>query len=296
MNSAEGNFHTGIFHFRVEAQAGVREFLSAQGYDLQQVDHFLHHGCVYTNGVRIRSDRALEPDQIVRLHTRPKKYSWASGPLADRIVFDGPEFLVLDKPGGLPVHATLDNYVENAKYLLEQELGVPLYSTHRLDIPTSGLLILAKTPAAQTLINKLFAERRVEKIYRAVTASPVALGEHVLYLDPAGRVPRPHSFEKREGWWECRLRILESASVGRTSDTHPETSAAGSLHRHTIQLLTGKTHQIRAQLSALGCPIVGDEIYGSRGFGSISAQNGLQLECHSLSFNWRGQNLTFKRK
>jgi 23S rRNA pseudouridine1911/1915/1917 synthase len=277
---------TGIVHLKISASIAVRSFIQAQGYSQEQADHFLFRGCVYVDGVRIRKNVDLKPDQILRLHTKPKSYSWEPGPLKERIVFDDPEFLVLDKPAGLPVHATLDNYVDNAKYQLERELRIPLFSTHRLDIPTQGLLILAKTPDAQRVINKTFAKGRVEKIYHAIAENPVALGEHTLYINPESRVPREHSFEPREGWWECRLEVLESGSVTQ----HIYRKEPGTFLR--IRLITGKTHQIRAQLAALGTPIDGDVLYGSQ---RNYVPERLALECYSLSFTFRSRTLALTR-
>lgn len=264
---------TGVLHFRIEAPTNIHEFLLSHGFAREQIAHFLHHGCIYANGVRQRQNHPLSEQDVVRLHTRPKQYSWTEGPL--QVLHTNADFVVLDKPSGLPVHATLDNFVQNAKYLLEQQLGQPLYSTHRLDIPTRGLLLLARHPRAQSLINKLFAERRVTKIYRALSSASAPLGEHVLYLDPTGRVPRPHALTPQKGWWECRLRVLEC-----------EPTPDG--WQSTIQLLTGRTHQIRAQFAALACPIVGDTLYGG-------VEGPFQLECHSLAFVWRGQEFSITR-
>lgn len=270
---------TGIFHFEIQQPISIQQFITSQGYTKDNAASFLYRGCVYINGQRIRENIELQTGQILRLHTQPKSYTWEPGPLKDRIVFDDPEFLVLDKPAGLPVHATLDNYIDNAKFQLERELKIPLYSTHRLDIPTQGLLILAKTPAAQRVLNKTFAEGRVTKIYHATTQVPVALGEHTLYLNPDSRVPREHSFERIEGWWKCQL-VVEACDKQK----------AGFILK--IRLITGKTHQIRAQLSALGAPICGDLLYGSP---ATQAPERLALECSSLSFTFRSRPLTLTR-
>lgn len=267
----------GILYLEVASPGSLRQLLVEQTHDPSRAEFWLHHGCVYVDGIRRREDFPIHPHQIVRLHTNPKSYFWERQPLKERIVFDHPEFFVLDKPTGLPVHPTLDNYIDNAKYLLEQELGSFVYTTHRLDVPTQGLLIFAKTPSAQTLINRLFSERRVEKIYLAWTENPVAIGEHLLFINPASRVPRESSFSPQEKWWECRLEVVES-----------EPDGAGS-YKNRIRLITGKTHQIRAQLSALGAPIIGDATYGSELSGH------LRLECHSLSFQFRSEHFTIQK-
>lgn len=269
-----------VEHHLISVPQTLIGFLTARQIPAEQIDYFLEMGCVYVDGVRTRVEVDLHNGQVVRLHKNPKKYSWdRSVPLKERIVFDHEEFLVLDKPGGLPVHATLDNFVDNAKYILEAELERTLFSTHRLDIPTEGLLILAKTKDAQALINKIFAKRRVEKIYHALTATRPPTGEHTLYLNPESRVPREFSFSSTPNWWECRL-VIEQVSV------HP----AGYCSR--IRLETGKTHQIRAQLASLECPILGDELYGSL---KKYVHERLALECYSLSFTYRSRTVTVRR-
>src|SRR6185312_1406398 len=159
--------------------------------------------------LRQRQDVRLRPEQVLRVHTRPKRFHYPASLLAHLALVEN-EFLVLDKPAGLPTHPTLDNYLENAKTLLEQELGQPLYTTHRLDVPTQGLLIFAKTPDAQRLINKMFAKARVEKTYRACNEKRVEPGLYVHYLDPQSRVPKTLSPEAQAGWQECRLQVEQA--------------------------------------------------------------------------------------
>lgn len=270
----------GIFHFRLDHAVALCDFLLSQGHEKEFVEGLLHQGAVFVDGRRQRQNTSLQSGQIVRLHTRPKKYRWAVGPLVDRIVFEDEFLLVLDKPSGLPVHATLDNYVENAKYVLEQETQKTVYSTHRLDIPTEGLLIFAKDAKTQSSLNGLFARRQVEKIYRAWTETSVPVGPYRLFLDGLAKVPRPHSFEPRDQWWECRLSVLKSENSGGT-------------YCQTVSLETGRTHQIRAQFSALGAPILGDATYGSTwklGEGRIG------LECKSLRFRYRGRDYFIERQ
>jgi 23S rRNA-/tRNA-specific pseudouridylate synthase len=269
---------TGVCHFRVPAAQSLRQFLEQA--DLSELreslqgdaSDWLYTGAVYVDGQRVREDIPLPENAIVRLHTRRKRY--VTEPLRDRIVFQNKDFVVLDKPAGMPTHATLDNFVENAKFLLERELGVPLFTTHRLDIPTEGLLVLAKTPPAQKLINRLFAQGWVEKIYFATTGRDVGVGEYTHYIEPTVLAPRPISITKTEGWWECRL-IVEEVLPG---------------HRHRVRLLTGKTHQIRAQFAALGAPLNGDSLYG----GSSDTEK-LGLECAQLSFRFQAEAFCFTR-
>jgi 23S rRNA-/tRNA-specific pseudouridylate synthase len=269
---------TGVCHFRVPATQSLRQFLEQA--DLSElpdrppvdVSEWLYTGAVYVDGRRVREDISVPENAIVRLHTRRKRY--VTEPLRDRIVFQNANFVVLDKPAGMPTHATLDNFVENAKFLLERELGVPLFTTHRLDIPTEGLLVMAKTAPAQKLINRLFAQGWVEKIYFATAGRDVGTGEYTHYIEPTLQAPRPISLSQTDGWWECRL-IVEEVLSG---------------HRHRVRLLTGKTHQIRAQFAALGAPLNGDAMYG----GSTETEK-LGLECAELAFRFQAEAFRFTR-
>ena len=145
-----------------------------------------------------------------------------------------------------------------AEYLAE--LGEPdeIRTVHRLDKAVGGLTVLARTrQAAASLIDQV-AQRRAEKEYlavlRGVPAQPEALLEDLLFHDSRSNktfvVTRP-----RKGVREAKLRY-------RLLQTLNEGGQALSLVR--VQLLTGRTHQIRAQFSARGLPLLGDIRYGSK--------------------------------
>lgn len=276
---------TGICFFRAEASTTLHDLLLQADYEplqipisSQLIHEWLERGCVYLEGRRQREDLILKAGHVVRLHTRPKSYRRPER-LRDAIVLDEEEFLVVDKPSGLPTHPTLDNFHDNAKVMLEAELGRTLYTTHRLDVPTEGLLIVAKTADAQRLFNKMFSKSRVGKVYRSRNQAQVPLGLHTHYMDPESRVPKVVSAQENEAWWKCQLNVDSSI-------------AAGPEFVHQITLLTGKTHQIRAQMSALGAPIVGDITYGAKhalGFDRII------LECYRLTFTFRSRTFTVTR-
>lgn len=236
------------FH-RVERRQSLHACLSADlGLDDGKIRELFELRAVYIDGKRMAGDQDLTEGRILRVHREPRRYSVPADP-PSWIVRELADFIVVDKPAGIPVHPTLDNARENVIAALSKDR--PLFVTHRLDIATSGLLILAKTAAAQSRLNSLFKNRLVEKIYEAdVEGRCEAFGAITHWMEPGERAPRRVRAEVVEGGTECRLEILESRLTGDNT-------------RLRLRLGTGRTHQIRAQMQALGHPVLNDVMYGA---------------------------------
>ena len=218
---------------------------------IQECEELLWLGSIYVDGQRAGSNFSLRAGQVLRMHFKPKRYETNWVQQTNRYIYENDDFLVFDKPHGVPVHATLDNRIENILFQLNHTRTKPLYITHRLDIPTGGLLLLAKKPAFQARFNRLLQSRKTVKIYEALTDRAVPLGLHVHYMEKSRFQPKRLFAEPREGTQPCELEII-----------HCE-QRQDSRFRVQIHLRTGRTQQIRAQLAFLGSPICGDEIYGS---------------------------------
>ena len=113
---------TGIVHLRTAHRTDIKSFLLAS--DLSPlplvpnavlVDEWLYYGCIYVDGLRLRENRELQEGQVLRLHTRRKSYVTGGKPLSDCLIVNEEEFVVIDKPSGVPTHPTLDNYVDNVQ-------------------------------------------------------------------------------------------------------------------------------------------------------------------------------------
>jgi 23S rRNA pseudouridine1911/1915/1917 synthase len=270
----------------VEPQA-LSQILKQAALTDEKIADLFYHGAVYCNGLRHREDCDIAANDVIRVHLEPKKFLAPGTEWIPEVLYQDDDLLVIDKPGGLPTHPTLDNFNENAKELAEKFFGYKIYVTHRLDIPTSGVLLLAKNPEAQRGINKMFAKRRIQKIYRATVENPVAAGSYVHYLDPKSKTPKQVSLDPQEGWLDCRMSFKHLDNSQKNLE---------------IELETGRTHQIRAQLAALGSPIVGDVDYGAREPLSPMAprdfrfvQGRIALECYQLSFTFRSKALSICR-
>ncbi|MFH4968946.1 RluA family pseudouridine synthase [Gaetbulibacter sp. M240] len=154
-----------------------------------------------------------------------------------------------DKTGDMPLNDIVKAYIKKEYH---KPGNVYLGTVHRLDRPTTGLVIFAKTSKALTRLNKLFAQKDVAKTYWALVKNPPPKGEdrlvHWLKKNPKNN----KSYTYPQEITGSKKAIL-SYKVIRT---------LGNYYLLEINLETGRHHQIRCQLAAIGCPIKGDLKYG----------------------------------
>jgi 23S rRNA pseudouridine1911/1915/1917 synthase len=175
-----------------------------------------------------------------------------------RLVYDDPDLVVIDKPVGVAAHPSpgwtgptvLGHLAAQGIVVATSGAAERQGIVHRLDVGTSGLMVVAKSERAYSALKQEFRDRTVDKIYHAlVQGHPDPLSGTI--DAPIGRHPR-HDYK-----WA----VVES---GRPSITHYETLEA---HRFAslleIRLETGRTHQIRVHMSAVNHPCVGDLTYGA---------------------------------
>lgn len=209
-------------------------------------------GSIYVNNQRCLKNAQIEEGTYLRVHQNPRRFPVQVFQWPEQKVFENSDFVVVNKPSGLPVPATVDNIQENMSSLISQALNHQVHVTHRLDVATNGLVVFAKSKNAQTEFNKKLAAGEVRKLYRAlVHGVDLPTGDWLHYMEPSPRAPKVVSSAQMPGWSPCRLRVLDQTEI---FPGHSEV---------IIELITGRTHQIRAQLSASGFPIVGDVAYGS---------------------------------
>ena len=161
--------------------------------------------------------------------------------------------LIIDKPAGLPVHAgpkggpNLEAFFDSCSF----GLPAPPSLAHRLDRDTSGCLVLGRHRKALARLGRLFQAGAVEKVYWAVTRGGPAKPEGRIDLALAKR-----STERR-GWW------MKPDPAGQPAVTDYRIMGEGpGIAWLELRPKTGRTHQIRVHCEALGCPVVGDPIYG----------------------------------
>lgn len=181
------------------------------------------------------------------------------------ILYEDDWLLVLDKPAGLVVHPAPGNPDRTLVNALLAHCGEDFQGiggerrpgiVHRLDKDTSGLMVVAKTEAAHQALSLQFAERTIERRYRALAWGrllPPGGAEWGEIVGNIGRSPRN------------RKKMAVLASGGKTAVTRYRLErllAGGAVSMVICRLLTGRTHQIRVHLAGRGHPLLGDPLYG----------------------------------
>ena len=194
------------------------------------------------------------------------------------IVFEDDEILVVDKPAGMVVHPAPGNWtgtlvnalVGRGGALVEGQAAERAGIVHRLDKDTSGLLLVAKTAHAHRILGAALAARRIVRRYATLSWGHVEVDE--ISVDrPVGRDPRDRT----------RMAVVHSGKAARTTFVRLARFEATDLLR--AHLHTGRTHQIRVHLAAIGHPVVGDDAYGGGGGRRIV---GLPSKRHFLHAAW----------
>jgi len=248
-------------HLRVPPEAAgerLDRFLS-QRLDVprNQLQRWIEEGRVLVDGAPTKPSRRLIADEQI---------AWeAPAPVDDRIspeagelavLYEDDAILAIDKPAGLTVHPGAGRATGTlvhrllARYPEIAGVGGPGRPgiVHRLDRDTTGVMVVARTAAAYQRLSRAFASRQVDKRYLAVCHGAVHEAHEV--DAPIGRHPtRRQEMTVHAGGRPARSRILPIA-----------TTPAASLVE--VDLLTGRTHQVRVHLKSLGHPLVGDPVYG----------------------------------
>lgn len=182
------------------------------------------------------------------------------------ILFEDEQLVIVHKPSGMFVHRSLADRsaTEFVVQHVRDQVGCFVYPVHRLDRPTSGVLMLAKSSAAAALFGSMFAERQVRKTYVALVRG---------HTDDTGTIDRPLVSDKGRGKSESNpLSVPQDAETDYRTLERFEVPIAFGRHATTrcslveVHPRTGRYHQIRRHLAGISHPVIGDADHGDTKF------------------------------
>ena len=230
-------------------------------YSRSRIQQWMEAGFVTIDGQPVRTKTTVLGDETVLVmpQAAPDEKAFQPEPMDLVIVHEDKAIMVIDKPAGLVVHPAAGNWsgtlLNGLLHHYPALTGVPRAGiVHRLDKDTSGLMVVAKTLAAQTDLVRQLQARTVKRQYLAlVWGTPQLSGT----VDAAmARHPRDR----------IKMAVSESMTA-KPAVTHYQRLAVGALDGRAVSLMrcqleTGRTHQIRVHMQSLGFALVGDALYG----------------------------------
>ena len=279
---------------------------------------------------RLLRDEYVGNDDYLRVYPKPKSYNVDAVEWGSRVIHETSDFLIIDKPSMVPSNPTTDNAYQNVVECFKRALNLPvLYLPHRLDLETSGLMVLGKTKEFTADVSLQFKERRVAKRYRALIASshgnavPFEQSQLLVhYMEPSTTSPRV--FRNSPPGIECRSTVISASKVIRKSAAawrewclaqsisadhydlkgamaswlvSPQPEMFIAFSSVELDLHSGRTHQVRGQLSSGDWHIAGDNLYP--GCTSTYSEDDhrvsehLALQSSLISFDHRGRRATY---
>jgi len=261
------------------------------GFSRSHAKKLIDSGYVKVNGGILKAGKmVLSTDDIVVDDSADEIFEIKAEPLKCEILFEDDDFLALNKPSGVITHPSEETgqysgtIVNQTLKKVEVGAGDPLRPgiVHRLDKDTSGVLLIAKTKVAFSYLVDLFKSRSIKKTYLALVCGILEHKKGIID-SPISRSSRDrkkmdisNDHEAKEA--KSLYRVLDEFSV----------DGADFVSLVEIDLLTGRTHQIRVHMKAIGHPVVGDNVYGKRSvnscFEKIFGLNRQFLHAHLLEF------------
>ena len=239
-------------------------------YNRSTLQNFIKSGYVKVDGKVVK-----KPNYEIIKESNPKiSLSVPEKQLPEDIkqflIYEDDNIIVLNKPSGLLSMA-------KGEFTTEPTLEDYGLLVHRLDRDTSGVVILAKNEATQTMLRKQFQDRKAHKTYYAIVDGRPKLDEAVINLPIARNLKHPTTF------------MVDPK--GKPSETYYKVIKSNDKHS-LIELkpVSGRTHQLRVHLKYIGCPIVGDRVYNEN-----SKAKRLMLHAKSLEITIPGKDENIRK-
>lgn len=254
----------------------VEQFLKRKGYSSQNISSIKHMPeSILVNGVHYYMRQELAEGDCLSVRISETKCSDKIPPveLPLDIVYEDEDIIVLNKPAGMPIHPSLNNYYNTmanalAWYYQEQDKPFIFRCCNRLDRDTSGLTVVAKHLVSAGILSSMTGRREVHREYLAIAFGHVT-PEAGTISAPLGR--KPGTIIERMVDWDNGETAITHYHVVKTTRHYSLVA---------LKLETGRTHQIRIHMKHLGYPLIGDYLYNPD-MRHIGRQ---ALHSHKLSF------------
>lgn len=246
------------YHITEDADSlRVEQYLRRRGFSYQNLTQLKKMPeSILINGVWSYMRTPLHSGDILTVHIRETESSPNIPPveLPLDIVYEDEDIIVVNKPAGMPVHPSLNNYrnsLANALMYYYQQQGKPFIfrCTNRLDRDTSGLTVIAKHMVSSSILSSMTARHEIEREYLAVVRGSVVPSSGTIDA-PIGRTGS--SLIERKIDFEHGERAVTHYHVVKEENGHSLVS---------LILETGRTHQIRVHMKYIGFPLAGDYLY-----------------------------------
>lgn len=197
-----------------------------------------------------------------------------------RVIEKHKDFLLVSKPPGVSFHK--NGEARGLSEVLRSDFGIhDLYTVHRLDTMTSGLLLFARSKTVAGELARQFRNRLVEKYYLAISDRSPKKKQGLIKGDMV---------KARRGAWKL-TRTLENPAVTQFF-SYP---MGGGMRLFLLKPRTGRTHQIRVAMKSLGAPVLGDPVYHKKEKGEAAPDRGY-LHSYAIKFHLKGKDYAFMHK
>ncbi len=249
--------------FKVEVEsARLDEYVARKVVRLSrtQARKLIVDGLIVVEDVTVKPSFRVTFGQVIKVLSGFSEFS-ALEPedIPIEILYEDDDILVVDKPAGLSVHPGAGHpggtLVNALIYLRPTLKGIGSSErpgiVHRLDLDTSGVMVIAKNLASHAHISEQFAQRSVNKIYLALVKGRLTQTEAIIDA-PIGRDPSNRQ----------KMNVVDGGKSAKTR--YKVLKSIGDHQLLEVKLLTGRTHQIRVHLASIGHSIIGDSLYGKK--------------------------------
>lgn len=253
--------------FKINEDIKVKKFLEKNGFSKRAITDIVKTG--YTiDGITTSRNQDLKAGDVLQIPIEDENldYDPIKGTLD--IVYEDSHILVVDKAANLTVNSKGQESLANhlAYYFQENNIKSKIRLVNRLDMNTSGLLMVAKNPYAFAYYQKQIEDNNFFKYYLAVVEGNVKIDKTI----------------KTKLSYNENMKRYDVGSEGKLAISHFKTidyDQKNNVSYIRADIKTGKTHQIRSQLSYLGHPIIGDKLYGSN-----IVMDRFLLHCYEIKF------------